>query len=100
MHDGDVLARDLVDGDITGFKPSVWRVDEEEEVPSVKCGFHGAAEDNNDRRLCVRDQSETLPNHKAGCEDRGKVEDLKQDMAKAKPSKSFEFLREHLLLLK
>jgi hypothetical protein len=43
MHDGDVLARDLVDGDITNFIPSAWRVDKEEEVPSVKCWFHGAA---------------------------------------------------------
>lgn len=43
-------------------------------------GRSSAPEDNNDWRLCVRDQSETFPNHKARCEDRGKVEDLKQDL--------------------
>jgi hypothetical protein len=37
-------------------------------------------EDNDDRRLGVRDQSETFVDHKAGCEDRGKVEYLKYDL--------------------
>jgi hypothetical protein len=43
MYDGDILARDLVDGDITNFVPGVRRVDEEKEVPAVKCRFHRAA---------------------------------------------------------
>jgi hypothetical protein len=43
MHDGDVLAWDLVDGDITDFIPTVPRVDKEEEVPAVKCWLHGTA---------------------------------------------------------
>jgi hypothetical protein len=80
------------------------RVDKEEEVPAVKCWLHrvaewgsqgqthqhtrtkgleirrGAPEDDNDRRLCVPEQFETLPSHEPGCEDRGKVKDLKQDL--------------------
>jgi hypothetical protein len=44
MHDGDVLARNVVDGDITDFIPSVRGVDEEEEVPTIKCWLHRAAE--------------------------------------------------------
>lgn len=94
MHDGDVLSRDLVDGDVANLVAGVRWVDEEKEVPAVERWFHGATirfrrakelstrvgerefiegridvpEDNNDRRLGVRDQSETLINHETGCE--------------------------------
>lgn len=42
MYDGNVLSGDLVDRDVTNFVPRVWRIDEEKEVPAVKCGFHRA----------------------------------------------------------
>jgi hypothetical protein len=42
---GDVLALNVVDDDIADFIPNVWgRVDKEEEVPTVKCLLHRAAE--------------------------------------------------------
>jgi hypothetical protein len=44
MHDGDVLAWNVINGDIADFIPSVRGVDEEEEVPTVKCWLHRAAE--------------------------------------------------------
>jgi len=43
-------------------------------------GRDDAPEDNNDRRLGVRDQSEALINHKAGRENRRKVQSLKHDL--------------------
>lgn len=96
VDDGNVLSGDLVDRDVANLVPRVWRIDEEKEVPAVKCGLHGATmwseaqshlarggvpsrrrddapEDNNDRRLGVRDQPKTLINHKAGRENRSKV---------------------------
>ena len=42
VHDGNVLSGDLVDRDVANFVPRIWRIDEEEEVPAVKCGLHGA----------------------------------------------------------
>jgi hypothetical protein len=91
VHDGDFLSRDLVDGDVADLVARVRWVDEKKEVPAVESWFHGAAisfrggdalsrrvregefiegkigapEDDNDWRLGVRDQSETLINHKA-----------------------------------
>jgi hypothetical protein len=44
MYDGDVLAWNVVDGDIADFIPSVRGVDKKEEVPAVKRWFHRAAE--------------------------------------------------------
>jgi len=145
VDDRNVLSRDLVDRDVANFVPRVWRIDEEKEVPAVKCGLHRAAiwleqsclaragsttegrddapEDNNDRRLGVRDQSETLINHKAGRENRRKVQSLKHDLyastiggapsefrtkgcvkgwthvAETQSSKGFDLLGEHLVLI-
>ncbi len=37
-------------------------------------------QDNNNGRLGVRDQTKALIDHKARCKDRGKVEDLKDEL--------------------
>ena len=42
VHDGDVLSRDLVDGDVAELVARVRWVDEKKEVPAVERWFHGA----------------------------------------------------------
>lgn len=39
-----------------------------------------APEDDDNRRLCVCDNSEALPDHETRGEDRGEVEDLEEDL--------------------
>ncbi len=39
-----------------------------------------APEDDDNRRLCICDQSEALPDHETRGEDRSKVEDLEKDL--------------------
>lgn len=102
MHDRDVLAGDTVDSDVARLVALVLRVDEEKEVPTVERRLHGTAEcctsargsendlmgerkdhapeDDDNRRLCICDQSEAFPDHETRGEDRCKVEDLKEDL--------------------
>jgi len=42
VNDGNVLSRDLVDGDVADLVARVRWVDEEKEVPAVERWFHGA----------------------------------------------------------
>jgi hypothetical protein len=39
-----------------------------------------APEHDDNRRLCICDQPEAFPDHETGGEDRGKVEDLEEDL--------------------
>lgn len=47
---------------------------------TTSSGKDDAPEDNNNRRFGVRDQPETLVNHKTRREDRGEVEGLKENL--------------------
>ena len=42
VHDGNILSGDLVNCDVANFVPCIWRINEEKEVPAVKCGLHRA----------------------------------------------------------
>lgn len=47
-----------------------------EEVASLKCGLHGAGEDDDNGRRGVGDNGKTLPHHERRREDQGEVEEL------------------------
>jgi hypothetical protein len=111
MYNRNVLARDPVDGDVARLVAFVPRVDEEEEVSAIERRFHGAAEyclretrmrrvrrserdlmgerkvhapeHDDNRRLRICDKPEAFPDHKTRSEDRGKVEDLEEDLRRS-----------------
>jgi len=106
MYDRDVLAGDPVDGDVARLVALVRKVDEEEAVPAIDassmeplCRARKAntsargsendgmgerkddtPEDDDNRRLCICDQSVAPLDHETRGEDGGKVEDLKEDL--------------------
>lgn len=95
MHDRDVLSWYLVHRNIAILIPRIRWVGEEKEIAAVEGGLHRAAQNDDDWRLCVREETKSFPYHESGSNDGGEVEHLKQNISYPQFAHGFQCVTKH-----
>lgn len=81
MHDGDILAADIIHDDLADVGAGR-AVPEEQQVAALEGGFHAAGQHDDDGRGRAGHDGQALPDHEGAGQDEGEVEQLAERVAR------------------